>query len=1363
MLIFGCKCRMFNSVAKLQENLSQSSNENVDVGSLGKSFSFNSVTKPPALQQLTFSSKNPSPPKPVHVPTRCNHFTKDIIHQNGLVVFVDITDGKRENSGESWEKAVDSINAALGIIIQTRIEKKSKGQSIERAYIAVAKGEYTYAHENEKSSLGNRKEIIALYGHNADILSDISISGGFLSKDECFEVTQNDNYEKSLRETILDAGENASVIAIAEAKIKGIEISNFTLTGGFAKAVNGISAKKDGGAISLRGNGLTNLTFSDLIITNSKSEQHGGAIAITGTGIGVVKINNLTITNNEATKNGGAIFAQSGKIAINSIKINNNKASLGGGLYITNKAKVTLVGRDNAIKDNTISLANGAGVYIDSDKKQSFSNLTVENNISSDRASAGLGFYINNDSAKVTLNKTEISGHKNAVSGAGIYANATATASLVLNDVTMKNNKVTTNGGAIFLNNTPTTFGAFLCESNEAQNGGCIHSNVEIDFPAANIDIRKFIGNKASANGGAIYSTTISNIAHSSFSGNEALNGAAIYALKDTNIVLGNALFLKNIATNNGGAIFFANVNNSISLWAMGVESVESENKIGKEQVFVSKVRQTSEEDINSTKQFSSNITRVMPIFKDNTAQLGGAIYASNNLQIIGSYSFFEPKEIKEGGLTYKPDFSYNLPLYVEDNKATDGAGIYVTNKLTQVGHIEYRNNSASNNGGAIYVADTINSQLNGNYYDNKAVNGAAVYAVKLKSNLKLFNVTNNNASETGGGLYVENLANNPFISNIYSINGNFSNNTANQASVVYLDKSNAYYLSFDGNYIGNKSAASPIFVINDHTNMSLAFYGDYRNNNEGITAHNEIITLAQNVKNLSIGGAFISPSRTIRSVAGSAFGVANISGDANSTLSIAGGAEKQISGYQTTESGGFLTANEVNKLNINNPNFMFNKAELNGGAIAIAKVAGEASTSKMLASDNEAKGNGGVLYIGQANSLIASNPRNANGSLSFIFENKYMHQKLNFPKYKIYELNQNTYNRSQFKYFYNELNKLLKPFLNNFSKDVNIYNKILKLLTKNKYADFNTLKTAVVGKIRTLLTHNIEKELKSDPNYNSLSAAKKQRKLDKKLQPYFDNLLDTAKPITDLIAQKNEIMSKYSDMIKYMFMPLENDNHYYYENYLTYYPLQNNKAKNGGVLSIDKVGNVDLQGLAMQTNNASENGGAINLNEVNGNLIIKESLFEKNNSQKLGGTLFASKITGNIVINNTRTTNRPKYISPYFDIDGYNALTNKKLSSIHFSLTNDIFKINNDSLFSTILINNNTAQNNASGGFAYINEVDGNLDLTDAVLLDNTLVIPDLTGVINQTSTNIMLNTNGNTDGVITNKENINATAISP
>lgn len=1357
---------MFNSVAKLQENFSKPSNDNVDVSSLGKSFSFNSVTKPPALQQLTFSSKNPSPPKPVHVAEPCNYFTKDIINQNGLVVFVDITDGKRENSGESWEKAVDSINAALGIIIQTRTEKKSKGQSIERAYIAVAKGTYTYAHENEKSSLGNRKEIIALYGHDPDILSNISISGGFLSKDECFEVTLNENYEKNKRETILDAEKNASVIAIAEANIQGIEISNFTLKGGFAKKVNGISAKKDGGAISLRGDGLTNLTFSDLIITNSESKQHGGAIAITGAAIGVVNINNLTITNNEAKQNGGAIFAQSGDININSIKISDNKASLGGGLYITNEAKVTLVGINNTIKDNTISSANGAGVYIDSKEQQSFSNLKVENNISSRAASAGLGFYINNASAKVTLNKTEISGHENAVAGAGIYANATATASLVLNDVTMKNNKVTTNGGAIFLNNTPTTFGAFLCESNEAKNGGCIHSNLEISFPGANIDIRKFIGNKASANGGAIYSASISNIAHSSFSNNEAANGGAIYALNDTNIVLGNALFFKNKAANNGGAIFFANVNNSITLWAMDVKGVESKDKIGKEQVFVSTVTQTSEEDRDSKKEFSSNITRVMPIFRDNEAQLGGAVYALNNLQIIGSDFFAEPiKEIKEGGLTYKPHFNYNLPLYVEDNQATDGAGIYVT-ELTQSGHIAYTNNSASNNGGAIYVAGTINNELNGNYYDNKAVNGAAVYAVNLNSNLKLFNLTNNNASAIGGGLYVDNLMNS------YSISGNFSNNTANKASVVYLDRSNAYQLSFDGNYIGNKSADSPIFVINDHLNMSLAFYGDYRNNNEGITDYNEVITLAQNVKNLSIGGGFVSPSKTIRSVAGSAFGVASISGDVNSTLSIAG---KEISGYQTTQSGGFLNANEVNKLNINNPHFIFNKAELNGGAIAIAKVDNEASTFKMLASYNEAQGNGGVLYIGEANSLIVSNPRNAVGSLSFMFENKFL-QAFGLPNWDRYFKNKKLEYIRLFSNYRNELASYISPLLNNITKEKAVYDSVMNLLYNYNYGDdFDDIKNNIVKDIKDKLINITKAALKAkDKDFDKLSDVEKNIKAIAAIKPQLDILNDDDSVfMKSFYDQGLKIVSSYQLMHKFKNKDIEPDEHieFFYNSYQTY-PITANKAANGGFAYVGEVKNsANIEGLVLNSNNTSGNGGAIYLGKVGANLNINETLFEENSAKNFGGALYvADKVVGNVVINNTKTPStirKTMTVPEYFDMAEYNkfvASGNVLLNSIHFPLIKNPVLSGLFNPFSTILINNNTAKNNASGGFAYINEVNGNLDLTHAILLNNTLVISNLSRSVNQTpDTNLMLNTKGDTDGVITNNGNINAIAISP
>lgn len=1370
LLIFGCKCKNFDAINKVIESFSSNANEDPNKKEIITSFNSSSTAPPPVAITMQGNQKSPPPPKPK---TACMNFQDDRINHGDLVVFVDAVNGKSDNSGESWEKAVNSINLALGIVVRNRAENLSKGNVVQEAFIAVAAGTYTHEHENKISSLGDGKEMIALYGYTDSILSNIIIAGGFLSGDKCSEVDKNDKYNPNGRKTIIDAEKKSSVLAIAEKGLTNIDIRDFTFINGAAKEVNAIAAKKDGGAISLRGEDLDNITFRNINIKNSTAENNGGAVAITGAGIGGVVFNDLVIDNSTANENGGGFYASSGDIELNSIKITDNKSKNGGGLYIMANASIIVAGKDNSISNNKISETNGAGIYINNNKNHSFDKLTVFQNTSAKPANLGAGVYLESivpATPIVTFTNSTINGHK-AQDGAGIYAVNTR---IKLDGVILKNNIATKNGGGVY-SLADVNIAAFTCEENNAKDGGCLYVNI-INLPDLanrqknNINMRVFNKNTASNFGGAIYAlSAVRGLHDAAFIGNQSSNGGAIYANGNSMAVnLKNALFRKNTANIAGGAIYFAKRSQ------ISTEIIPQDNKGNLEPSLAKISLLDSPQRINGTdaegntileteENFLLTYKAIVSLFDNNTAKFaGGAIYANEDLSILNSSNNininknYRKNHDKYGILTYNVDYNYDFPLTFDGNNSQSAGAIYATN-FQQSGYGEYNNNTATLNGGAI-LTESINNELNGVYKNNSAENGAAIFAENLNSSINILEASNNTATKKGGALYFNNL-----IAE-YIINGKFTANKANIASVLYLDNSNSKKLNIDGTYTDNTSAESPILVINNHTNMSLEVAGSYSQNNLNCIEclkHSEIAEFVDDLNAVTISGNFNGNAASTRSTEGGAFKFVNIV-----TLSISG----RSNNYKTTENGGFLDVDKVTNLIVNNLN----------------------------ASNNQSHKNGGVIAVNETKNLVMQNDEK---TISQLFEDIVLYE-LGLPNYETYISRQNSVNEANCEYNKSLLIEILQPLLDNITKDVNLLAGVIDLLENNKFTNFQDAKNAIVYTITNSIDVYVTNKLNQDINFINLDPAKQVIQINKAKKPYLNKLKDTARFVTDLTSMSAQFMSKYEAMMFYKYKALDNDPHDYIDARNNKHIISSNQANNGGFAYIGKVtNNAELKELILYKNKAVEqqlkdldgnlvdktviggDGGAVYINEIDKNLLVRESAFSDNQATR-GAGLFVGKISNGMLVDNTRTNllnGRTRYYTEYLDMDAYKSLAQPvSLSLIHFNIF-DVLKPN-ALLASTVLINNNVAKQtpspiinitsgsangNGSGGFAYIGQIGTDLQIKNFVSANSSMVIDKLNGSVIEGVNNLILTTDAaKTSGVVINNNpasNINAVVIKP
>ncbi len=288
--------------------------------------------------------------------------------------------------------------------------------------------------------------------------------------------------------------------------------------------------------------------------------------------------------------------------------------------------------------------------------------------------------------------------------------------------------------------------------------------------------------------GSAIFTVGNTTVSQSSFNGNQADIGGAIYSPGNTKtLTILDSSFTTNKASSSGGAI---NSSGTLNI----AKSVFDQNTAG---AYYGGALHTSGKTL---------ITET--IFTGNKASEGGAVYAKGSaadLTITGSSFIGNHTSINNqgtsdsGGAIYSTGKLNISDTRFEDNYATGAGAIYIGRGSGDsfISDSEFNNNHAEiSNGGSIsHYSGTLNiagGKFNGN--ESKNGNGGAIYTESTLIITDNSEFNNNTAAQSGGAITTSSG-----VKEINVSNASFNNNTAAAGNGGAINAANSAPLNING------------------------------------------------------------------------------------------------------------------------------------------------------------------------------------------------------------------------------------------------------------------------------------------------------------------------------------------------------------------------------------------------------------------------------------------------------------------------------------------------------------------------------------------------------------------------------------
>lgn len=507
--------------------------------------------------------------------------TVNTVSADSSVIYVNDSGGNDDWNGQSIEWIIDTLSGPKKSI------KNATGTVSEGGTVNIADG--VYSEENNTNIIINKNMTIKGQSKDGTIINGSDSAQIFLIQSGVNVTIHN----LTLANSMAGDDENMGYGGVIE-NYGTLTVKNSIFTSNTAMF---------GGAVYNGGN----LTVNDCIFTDNGA-YIGGAISNFGT----LNVNSSNFSGNIADL-GGAIANIGNLTVINAGFINNTANLVGGAIYTDGGTSITpLTVSDSNFTDNTAMF--GGAICNDENGtlnvfKSTFADNIASNNDYNDPYEGGAIWNV----GTLTVNDSAFAGNIADYGGAiSNYGNLTVTNgtftsnnaifmggaisnygySIINGSHFIANQVFVSVGGAIynlynltingsdFANNTAFAGGAIYNEDNLNINGSNFTNNtatydsggaVYNRYGTLNVFCSTFTGNTAKGNwlsrGGAIHNDSILNVNKTTFDGNVASWGGAIYNFNEHPWNISDSTFTGNNATSAGGAVYTRgnlNVENSI-------------------------------------------------------------------------------------------------------------------------------------------------------------------------------------------------------------------------------------------------------------------------------------------------------------------------------------------------------------------------------------------------------------------------------------------------------------------------------------------------------------------------------------------------------------------------------------------------------------------------------------------------------------------------------------------------------------------------------------------------------------------------------------------------------------------------------
>lgn len=439
-------------------------------------------------------------------------------------------------------------------------------------------------------------------------------------------------------------------------------------------------------------------------------------------------VDHCSIVNNTSTSGlGTGIYVGSGSLTlINSFiegNVSTDASSKGGAVYVD-------MGTVTAIGSTFVGNASGVGGCI----YAKGGTVTVEDCLfQNNHALSGEGGAIFATGSTIVLDNVGFVANESNDGGGAIYIDGEKDAELI--DVKFIGNKGTT-GGAVYHDSESLVIENVFFENNQAtQNGGALYVGLN---SAVQITQGTFYENKASNDGGAVYSDGSFFLTNGEFTSNESYrNGGALYSSYYCEIRSAN--FTNNIASNYGGSVYN---NSETPSWLLNVSIKDSSS------------------DEGAGVYNRGKLTIVDSLAEDNVAEANGGGFVNLGSLVLSKTTVVNNQALgvngAGGGVLNYPNASMQiLNSTLNNNSAPEGSGAAIANNGTvYITSTSVDNNVAGEFGGGIYNGGSLTAQ-NVTISRNVANNGGAFAATHGSSaNLEGAALWKNQANINGGALY---------------------------------------------------------------------------------------------------------------------------------------------------------------------------------------------------------------------------------------------------------------------------------------------------------------------------------------------------------------------------------------------------------------------------------------------------------------------------------------------------------------------------------------------------------------------------------------------------------------------------------